>query len=295
MKLFTINRDVLFYENYKQQVDTSIIFKDIKYSWLKALRMLHLKSKLPLFSIWFTREFRCVGTTETEIILFDTVLTVPAANYIKRKYPNLRVIYWYWNHIYNSALFEDVLPNIEKWSYDKVDCKRYEMMYNTQFHFKEVLRSVEEDSIKRDFFFIGAEKGRAQYIEECKRVIDANNLSREFVVIGNSRQDRAKYWMPYAQVIENLKQSRCVVDLVPETQKGLTLRPLEALFLKKKLITNLKEIVNYDFYCSDNVFILGVDNESDLPEFLDADYNHKADMYIELYDFKTWLKRFTYK
>lgn len=39
--------------------------------------------------------------------------------------------------------------------------------------------------------------------------------------------------MPYDVVIDNILHSKCIVDIVPPEQKGLTLRPLEALFFKK--------------------------------------------------------------
>lgn len=291
-KLFTINKDILFYSKYRVNVDTSTVYRELKCDLLRAFRKLHLKSRLPLYHLWYTKEFRSAGGS-SEVILFDSILTVPAANYLKRKFPNTRVIYWFWNHIYNGAVYKDLDPTIEQWSYDRDDCAKYKLKYNSQFYFKEFIDPQQSD-IKHDFFFIGAEKGRAKDIEQCKDMIDRGGYTKRFVVIGNSREDRARQWMPYEQVVENIKSSRCVVDIVTPAQKGLTLRPLEALFMRKKLITNFVDIKDYDFYNPDNIFILGVDSQEQLDKFIYSPYNHEVDRYIDKYDFGSWLGRFSH-
>ena len=69
-----------------------------------------------------------------------------------------------------------------------------------------------------------------------------------------------------------LSQSNCILDYNQEGQVGLTLRPMEALFLEKKLITNNKDIKNYDFYNPSNIFILGENNIEDIKEFINKPY-----------------------
>ena len=49
--------------------------------------------------------------------------------------------------------------------------------------------------------------------------------------------------------------SRCVLDSAQEGQMGLTIRVLEALGAKKKLITTNEDIVNYDFYNEENIYV----------------------------------------
>ena len=44
------------------------------------------------------------------------------------------------------------------------------------------------------------------------------------------------------------ESSRCVLDSAQAGQLGLTIRVLEALGAKKKLITTNEDVVNYDFY-----------------------------------------------
>ena len=54
-------------------------------------------------------------------------------------------------------------------------------------------------------------------------------------------------------------ESKVLLDLVRENQDGLSFRIFEAMALKKKIITNNKTIVDYDFYNPNNILILKED------------------------------------
>ena len=49
--------------------------------------------------------------------------------------------------------------------------------------------------------------------------------------------------------------SRCVLDSAQDGQLGLTIRVLEALGAKKKLITTNEDVINYDFYKPENIYV----------------------------------------
>lgn len=51
-------------------------------------------------------------------------------------------------------------------------------------------------------------------------------------------------------------RSRCVLDLPHAAQTGLTMRAIETLGFRKKLITTGTDIVHYDFYSPDNVQVI---------------------------------------
>lgn len=98
--------------------------------------------------------------------------------------------------------------------------------------------------------------------------------------------------MSYNEVIDLVRRSKAVVDMMPDAQAGLSLRPLEALFMKKKLITNFRQIKEFSFYHPDNVFIMGEDHPEKLRDFLSVPFNEKVALYINYYDFSEWIKRF---
>jgi hypothetical protein len=294
LKLFVINEQVQFYENYCSNCNVGVVYRKTGKIG-KILRRLHLKSSLPFFHLWFSKEFRTAGKDKTvEIILFDTILTLPAVKYIKKKYPNNRIIYWYWNHIYHPEWMKEIPEGVEKWSYDPEDCRKYGLNFNTQFYFKAIADyRLEDYPMAYDFSFVGATKSRADKIAECEKLIDNRGFSKQFIVIDYNSKVKRVHGIPYSEVIDIVRKSRCVVDILPDAQKGLSIRPLEALFMHKKLITNYKPMKELPFYSTRNIFIMGIDKDSDLDSFMKAPFDHAlADEQRDYYDFKSWLNRF---
>lgn len=291
MKLFTINKKVLFYRQYASNVNTGIIYRQIGSSLLKGLRRLHLKSGLPWFCIWYTKEFRQTASSDEDVILFDSLLTIPAANYLRKKNHKKRIIYWFWNHVYDVNQPEKLLQGIELWSYDKEDCQKFGFQYNTQFYFPELAKKDNVNLVEQDFFFIGAEKGRGELINNCRHFIESSGYTYKIIVTNAPNSKTKESRLSYEEVLLNISQSKCVIDILPLSQKGLSLRPLEALYHRKKLITNLHEIVNYDFYHSSNIYVLGKESRT-LDSFLKEPYQDIPKDVVDKYSFKEWIKRF---
>ena len=83
------------------------------------------------------------------------------------------------------------------------------------------------------------------------------------------------------------------MEINKEGQSGLTLRALEALFYKKKLITNNISIMNEMVYNKKNIYIIGVDNNKSVKEFLSEPYFilENYDDLVSYYSFDSWIKR----
>ena len=89
-----------------------------------------------------------------------------------------------------------------------------------------------------------------------------------------------------------LQSSRCIIDIAQEGQVGFTRRPIEALFFNKKLITNNVEIMKFDFYRNNNIFILGKDKLEDIDSFMETDIEIIPDEIKRKYDINTWIENF---
>lgn len=83
--------------------------------------------------------------------------------------------------------------------------------------------------------------------------------------------------------------SRCVLDSAQDGQLGLTIRVLEALGAKKKLITTNEDIINYDFYQPENIYVY--DGKIDLKNiFFTHEYKEVSKEVYEKYSLRSWLK-----
>ena len=110
------------------------------------------------------------------------------------------------------------------------------------------------------------------------------NYRIEFKIVKNKDEE-----MPYIEIIENILKSKCIIDINQKGQSGLSLRPLEALFFNKKLLTNNKNIFQSDFYHPSNIFILGMDNLERISKFMTEDNVKLPDSIINKYEINNWM------
>lgn len=284
--------------------------EDIPYCYLRFLyvsnsfinriaRKIFLKLKIDsAISFIFRTWIKDVNNIDT-IILFDTGNAPYISSFLRRKFPEKRIIIWYWNPVSGSIPYENFdSKGLEFWSFDPTDCEKYGFKYNTQFFISKNSNKVFSGLNQQDVFYVGADKNRSKILADLKRIFDENNISYYFNLVkfhNSTNEFGIEYMKPlsYAAVIENIKNSKVIVDLVADEQTGLTLRPLEALFYKKKLITNMKTIKQYDFYNQHNIFIIGMDNDDTLKQFIESDYDESNHEELTFkYEFRSWVDRF---
>ncbi|MCR5313744.1 MAG: hypothetical protein K6E54_08935, partial [Bacteroidaceae bacterium] len=164
-------------------------------------------------------------------------------------------------------------------TFDKNDSISYNMSFFPQFY-REYKEELETINYKQDFFFCGRDKGRKEFINRMKEKLSQIGTCK-FIITNTISQDA----MGYNKYIEELKNSRVVCEAVQTGQEGLTVRALEALFLKKKLITNNVRIKEYDFFHPNNIFVISEDTDVlTVQDFLDRPYTDVDKDIIKNYD-----------
>lgn len=84
--------------------------------------------------------------------------------------------------------------------------------------------------------------------------------------------------------------SSAVIDIQHPGQSGLTMRSIEMLGLRKKLITTNENIVNYDFFDKRNVLVVDRVTPVVSEEFISSKYNlSKVNLYSN-YSLQSWVK-----
>lgn len=220
------------------------------------------------------------------IILGENGYSPKISEYIKKKNHRCKIIMYYWN-ILNDT-YEKILEdkNIDEfWTFDKNDSQKYNLKYNPQFYSKDIF--LNENEIDKDVIFLGREKGRKGELIKLQNILNELDIKTDFIVVKNEKD-----LIEYDKYLEEVSKSKCILDYNQEGQIGLTLRPMEALFLRKKLITNNVNIMDYDFYRPQNIFVLGVDKIDKIKEFIESDYESIEEEIVNYYDFESWIKRF---
>lgn len=229
------------------------------------------------------------------ILVFDSSITLDFIRWLKKNKSESRIIFWYWNPV-KESLDPCKITGVEKWSYSPSDCKKFDMRYNTTFYFRRTnLNACPSEGY--DIFFVGKDKGRIEQLLIYQQTFEQLGLETNFYIVPDNWYQlkmNCKYRpaISYEVVLDNIMRSKAILDFYTDTTTGLSLRPMEAMFFKKKLITNYTEIANYDFYNKDNVFILGKDEITNLKSFIDSPYVELDEEVLKRYTFESWLDRF---
>lgn len=93
-----------------------------------------------------------------------------------------------------------------------------------------------------------------------------------------------------AEEISNIvNQSKAVIDIQHPKQTGLTMRTIEMIGMNKKLITTNEDIINYDFYDSNNIQIIDRNNPNLNKEIFVSDYKKLDNEIYNKYSLKQWV------
>ena len=87
------------------------------------------------------------------------------------------------------------------------------------------------------------------------------------------------------------KHTQVVIDLVRINQTGLSFRIFEAMAFEKKVLTNNKTIVEYDFYNPSNILVIDENNLEIPPSFFETSYQSLPDEIYSYYTLSAWVDR----
>ncbi len=184
-------------------------------------------------------------------------------------------VYYTWDSFCN-------LPNAvalakvfnRKYSFDLVDVKNYPefqhlpLFYTKDFH----LDNSQSTSMKYDLVCIASfNVFRYKYLVDLRRnnsnlrIFIKLYIDKELYLIKKltdkffstvDTDDLVFHPLPKSEIIMNYQQGIAILDITHENQNGLSMRTIEAIGIGKKLVTNNCDVKGYDFYSSNNVFLL---------------------------------------
>jgi len=250
-------------------------------------------------NFWVGRIFRNYRKDDDVIIvLFDSIITNHLCKFIVRHLSKCDVRFWLWNKLSNNVVRYIKESGCKVYSFDDGQCNTHNLKYHSQFlpYDKRLLYS-ETGRNCEGIVFIGSDKGRLNQLNIIGDRFKSLNLKFTFMVKSDSSTSaitnnihKINSPLSYLEVIKKYKTSLAILDLNKEGQEGLTLRPIECLFMKKKLITNNTNIKKYNFYHKNNIFVISDDfNDDDFVEFIDSPFiDVSCDFEFE-YEFSHWI------
>ncbi|WP_365908301.1 NAD-dependent epimerase/dehydratase family protein [uncultured Ruminococcus sp.] len=256
---------------------------------------------------------------------YDYILSIrgeytPTASLKKMRsvFYNAKIILYMWDGM-NKANTKGIE---KKWSfYDKVytfdridyEAHKDRMSFLPLYYYNEYLpkecKEPNSNDFKYDISFIGT--GHDDRIKIVKSVLDdcKRNKKKSFSYFfiphklvfykykllnkndftGVKISDVKFKMLPFEKLYKIYADSKCVIDIENSGQHGLTMRTIEILGLKRKLITTNKDIVNYDFYNENNILLIDRNNPKVDMDFFERPYVTLSEEIYEKYSLKNWI------
>ena len=183
-------------------------------------------------------------------------------------------------------------------TFDPHDADHYHLrLLNQVYRYPETFE--DRASADYDIFYIGMDKHRSEQLAHIKNMMEQLRLDFYILKDKDTREDSrlaGSYHdtpLAYEDVLKRIQRSRAILEILQEGQDGSTLRALEALFLRRKLITNNRSIKDVDFYCPDNILVLDQETTaSDISQFLQTPMAAVPEEIIQKYNIISWIQQF---
>jgi hypothetical protein len=181
-------------------------------------------------------------------------------------------------------------------SFDQHDCIAYNMHKSYNFYYIDNPIPNPEFEV----YFLGTFDNRFEKLKKIVANLSERGKKVHAKLYSSFDQDASKNSsenisfinkiIPYPESYHYNVNTQIILDVQHDSQVGLSFRPFEAIGLKKKLITTNPEIKKYDFYNSNNIYILTNDSFEVPDSFFETPYE---DLPLEIYNkyhLKNWVR-----
>ena len=215
----------------------------------------------------------------------------------------------YITYLYDSVdrcPVENLMEGIfdEVYSFDKEDVKKYGFKKINNYNYLEKQPIPKEEHIKNQLLYIASFDNRLEKVIKLKEILIKIGISFRFIIVGK-KTTLHKLKNKFSKAIDNIElrrkrinqndlkelynETQVVLDLVRENQTGLSFRVFEAMAFHKKLITNNKTIIDYNFYNPNNILVIDDENYKIDKTFFETDYQFIPDDIYYIYTLDNWV------
>lgn len=231
---------------------------------------------------------------------------------LKKNQKTAKFIIYMYDSIKNKKNAREILDEFDShFSFDKNDCEiDSRFKFRPLFYLDAYSKLAENnDDKKYDISFVGTvHSDRYSIIKAIKEQAIKNQLNVNFFMYFPSKviylakkifdknykdtdiKDFSFNSISKNRVLDIISNSKVILDIQHPKQVGLTMRTIEMLGMKKKLITTNADIKNYDFYNSDNIQIISRDNPVLDFSFIKSNYKEIDKKIYEKYSIGNWLE-----
>ena len=283
--------------------------------WTKVFLRLKLKKLIQSkIDTYYSEIFKKTKNIQYDYVFIIKLETIDnnILEQLKSKQKNAIFILYLWDSIKNYKGKEKLLPYFDRaFSFDSSDTREFNSLkFLPLFYIPSYAKTNDVESINYyDLCFIGTgHSDRYKVVKEIKKEAAKINLTTySFFYL----QSKLIFWfrkffdrgmrvaqfsdfsftsLNQQQVFNKIKQSKIIIDIEHQGQVGLTMRTIEMIGSKKKLLTTNQSIKDYDFYNENNICVVDRGKPTLDINFFQTPYLELDNDIYEKYSLSSWLK-----
>ena len=232
---------------------------------------------------------------------------------LKRVQSRATFIMYMWDSVKNKKQTASLLPYFDlKHTFDKDDSENdnYEEFNFRPLFFLDEYRDLGKDVPKEiDLLFVGTvHSDRYPLLMKIRSLCEEMQKTTDFFMFfmskklfyvrkasdksfSQAKMDEFQFIsLPKEDLIHKLERSKVVLDIQHPSQTGLTMRTVEMIGAKKKIITTNQRIKDYDFYNPTNILCIDRDYIRLSETFFDTAYEALDPRIYHSYSVEGWLE-----
>lgn len=281
--------------------------------WSKALVRINRKLIYRRISQYYNSIYASIRNQVYDYVLVINVEAMPISFLEKVRERNSHAVFllYMWDSISNKKNTMNYLSLFDRvFSFDPEDCRKYSnISFRPLFFLNEYAKLSHEQNYKYDFSFVGtAHSDRYALIQ--KIYIQIQNLGLKSYWYLYLQDMKLFYWnkitnsafakarlhdfqynaLSKNEVLDVVEKSQVIIDIQHPNQIGLTMRVIEILGARRKLVTTNASIKDYEFYLKENILVIDRENPIISKEFCYTSYQPLDDCVYHKYSLDGWLE-----
>lgn len=267
-----------------------------------AIRL--FKKKIPLIFIQYIKKIlKQYRNTSFDYILVcrGEAFTNEVLDLLRKAHPKAKLILYLWDILETTNVSEIIDRFDRSMSFDPYDVKKNpKLLFRPTFFVPPYAKISVNRRYDYDILFIGTlHSKRHTIIRTFSELFEKQKITSYIylyvpALIVFLKDKMLKY--PYVNFstvnfspisLENtilkVEASKCILDINYSSQRSLSMRAYEALAAKRKYITTNSEIITYDFYDSNNILVVDINNPFIPKTFIDSPYKNIDEQIVHKY------------
>lgn len=181
--------------------------------------------------------------------------------------------------------------------FDETDLsKNQNLLHITNFYFDDIPIKAN----KFDIYFVGSFlRDRIQVLFKLAKIFEELGLQSS-INLSLKKWNKSKFPksikiikrpLSFKENLVNVSQSKIILDCANNIHNGLSMRTFESIGFRKKLITNNPLVKKYDFYDTNNIFVIEDEQLDGIENFINLPYKNLPEAIYRKYSFSNWIKQ----